>query len=455
MTAGTTWRGATDGSPVASHELVSFDGTETCLGALVEPGRYGDLRTVLAGPGPFAVRGAGLSYCQASAGDGVTSISTRSFNRFLAFDADRLRLTVEPGVTIGELVRFAVRRGAWFPVLPGHPAITVGGCVAFNVHGKSQHDVGCFSDHVVSLTLLHPDHGELVCTPEDNAAAFELTLGGLGLTGYIAAVTVQLQPLPGPGIRRRAHPVANLAEAVELMRSLAGDGTGGGTLYSWNDLNQRGPRFGRGIVHAECFEPAAPPSRGRYRRLAPGDRRGPQIARARGTARALAAGYTARERLSGGRLRSAEDAAFPINGNEAYYRLFGRRGFREYQVLVPGDAWAAAADEIQRAVGAAGAPLTLGSLKLFRGDAKLLWFRGSGICLALDVAAGDAAERLFARLDRVALDHGAVVNLSKDSRLPAATVGAAYAGYDEFRRRLGEHDPKRRFDSMLRRRIDV
>jgi len=454
MTAGTN-PPALDGPPDAGEELVSFDGTEACHGALVEPGRFGDLAAVLAGPGPFAARGAGLSYCQASAGDGVTSISTRSFNRFLAFDADRLRLTVEPGVTIGELVHFAVGRGAWFPVLPGHPAITVGGCVAFNVHGKSQHDVGCFSDHVLSLTLLHPDHGELVCTPDDNAGAFELTLGGLGLTGYIAAVTLQLQRLPGPGVRRRAHPVANLAAAVELMRSLAGDGAGGGTLYSWNDLNQRGPHFGRGIVHAESFEPTAPPSRGRYRRLVPGQRRGPPIARAPATARVLAAAYTARERLAGGRLRSVEDAAFPINGNEAYYRLFGRRGFREYQVLVPGDAWAAAAGEIQRAVAVAGAPLTLGSLKLFRGDAKLLWFSGSGVCLALDVAAGEAADRLFARLDRVALDHGALVNLSKDSRLAAATVRAAYPGYDEFRRRLDEHDPKRRFDSMLRRRIDV
>jgi decaprenylphospho-beta-D-ribofuranose 2-oxidase len=444
-----------DGPPVAGRELVSFDGTEACRSALVEPDRYGDLRAVLAGPGPFAPRGAGLSYCQASAGNGVMSISTRSFNRFLAFDGDHLRLTVEPGVTVGELVRFAVGRGAWFPVLPGHPAITVGGCVAFNVHGKSQHDVGCFSDHVLSLTLLHPDHGELICTPNDNAGAFELTLGGLGLTGYIATVTLQLQPLPGPGIRRRAHPVANLTEAVELMRSLAGDDAGGGTLYSWNDLNQRGPRFGRGIVHAESFEPAAPSRRGRYRRLVPGHRHGPPIARARATTRALAAGYVARERLTGGRVRAVEDAAFPINGNEAYYRLFGRRGFREYQVLVPGDAWAAAAGELQRAVAAARIPLTLGSLKLFRGDAKLLWFRSDGVCLAIDVAAGDAADRLFARLDRVALDHGGMVNLSKDSRLAAATVRASYPGYDEFRRRLGEHDPRRRFDSMLRRRIDV
>jgi decaprenylphospho-beta-D-ribofuranose 2-oxidase len=454
MTPESTSR-AVDRPPGAHHELVSFDGTETCCGVVVEPGRYRDLRALLSGPGPFAARGAGLSYCQASAGDGVTTISTRSFDRFLAFDADRLRVTVEPGVTVGELVRFAVGRGAWFPVLPGHPAITVGGCVAFNVHGKSQHDVGCFSDHVVSLTLLHPDHGELVCTPTDNAGVFELTLGGLGLTGYIATITLQLQPLPGPGIRRRAHPVANLTEAVELMRSLAGHGGGGGTLYSWNDLNQRGPRFGRGIVHAESFEPVAPPSRGRHRRLVPGRRHGPPVGRMRVASRVLNAGYTARERLTGSRVRSVDDAAFPINGNEAYYRLFGRRGFREYQVLVPPDAWAAAAREVERAVAVAGVPLTLGSLKLFRGDAKLLWFRGDGVCLAIDVAAGDAADRLFARLDRVALDHGGVVNLSKDSRLAAATVSASYPGYDEFCRRLGEHDPKRRFDSMLRRRIDV
>jgi decaprenylphospho-beta-D-ribofuranose 2-oxidase len=454
MTAGTTAR-AVDGSPGACHELVSFDGTEACRGALVAPGRYRDLRALLAGPGPFATRGAGLSYCQASAGDGVTTISTRSFNRFLAFDDDRLRVTVEPGVTVGELGRFAVGRGTWFPVLPGHPAITVGGCVAFNVHGKSQHNAGCFSDHVRSLTLLHPDHGELVCTPIDNQGVFELTLGGLGLTGYVAAVTLQLQPLPGPGIRRTAHPVANLAQAVELMRSLAGDDIASATLYSWNDLNRRGPRFGRGIVHAESFEPVAPTARDRYHRLAPGRRHGPPIARTRVAARVLAAAYTTRERLTGSRVRAVEDAAFPINGNEVYYRLFGRRGFREYQVLVPNDAWAAAAREIERAVAAADLPVTLGSLKLFRGDTKLLWFRGDGVCLAIDAAVGDAADGLFARLDRVALDHGGVVNLSKDSRLAAATVRALYPGYDEFRRRLAEHDPKRRFDSMLRRRIDV
>ena len=437
-------------------EFLSFDGTEVCRGPLVAPDRYHDLHALLAGPGPFAARGAGLSYCQASAGDGVTTISTRSFNRLVAFDPVRLHVTVEPGVTVGELVRFAVGRGAWFPVLPGHPAITVGGCVGFNVHGKSQHDVGCFSDHVVSLTLLHPDHGELVCGPdENNPDVFELTLGGMGLTGYVATVTLQLQPLPGRSVLRVARQVRDLIEAVELMRSLAAPSGTGGTVYSWNDLNLAGRRFGRGVVYVESFEAAAPPSRVSYRALAPVRRRGPAVAAARGVARLVNAGYAAHERLRPRQLRSVEDAAFPINGNEAYYRLFGRRGFREYQVLVPTDAWPAAAREIQRQVAVAGASVTLGSLKLFRGDPRLLWFRGNGVCLAIDVAAGEPASRLFSRLDRMALDHGALVNLSKDSRLGADVARRLYPGYEEFRRRLCDHDPNRRFDSMLRRRLGV
>jgi decaprenylphospho-beta-D-ribofuranose 2-oxidase len=437
-------------------EFVSFDGTETCRGSLTAPDHYRDLHSVLAGPGPFAVRGAGLSYCQASAADGATSISTRSFNRFLAFDPDRLQVTVEPGVTVGELVRFALARSVWFPVLPGHPAITVGGCVAFNVHGKSQHDVGCFSDHVVSLTLLHPDHGELMCSLEDNPEIFELTLGGLGLTGYVATVTLQLERLRGRSIRRVAHRVGSLTHSVEVMRSLAApDGTAG-TVYSWNDLNRPGPRFGMGLVYAESFEDA--PSRRRrvsYRRLAPSHRRGPSLAGNGFVTQFVNAGYTTRERLRPRRLQQVETAAFPINRNEGYYRLFGRRGFREYQVLVPTDAWPVAAREIQRLIAAAGVPVTLGSVKLFRGDRRLLWFRGDGVCLAIDVAAGKRTWWLFAQLDRMALDHGALVNLCKDSRLDATTVRALYPGYDEFRARLCDHDPEGRFDSMLRRRIDV
>lgn len=444
----------------AAVDLVSFDGTEACRSPVETPDRYRELRHRLGQPGPHAVRGAGLSYALASAATGATSISTRCFDRFLAHDAERHQVTVEPGVTVGALLRFAVAHGTYVPVLPGHPSITVGGCAGFNVHGKSQHDVGLFSDHVVALTLIHPDHGELTCSRDENPDLFDLTLGGMGLTGFISSLTLQLRPLPGRAVRRTVHEVGDLLEAVDVM---AAHRDGGDTLYSWNDLNRRGRAFGRGLVFVESFVGSsvespgadAPPGRTRYRRLEPARRGRLRVAGARPVASAVNLGFRARERLRPAGVRPVEDAAFPINGSEAYYRLFGRRGFREYQLVVPTAAWPAVVPEIQRVVRAAGVPVTLGSLKLFAGDPHLLWFRADGVCLAVDAPEGAGARALFGRLDELAVAHGCLVNLSKDSRVGAATVRAVYPGYDEFRQRLHAFDPHRRFDSMLRRRIDV
>ena len=67
-----------------STTITSFDGTEECVTDLEEPDRYSSLLRAI-GTRPFAVRGAGLSYCLAGAGREAT-ISTRHFNRVLAFD---------------------------------------------------------------------------------------------------------------------------------------------------------------------------------------------------------------------------------------------------------------------------------------------------------------------------------------------------------------------------------
>lgn len=430
----------------------SFDGTEAVVADVEEPDRYGALLDLLATARPLAVRGAGLSYCLASSGDGVRTISTKQFNRILDFDRDRGVVTVEPGVQIGDLLRFAVARGWYFPVLPGYPTITVGGCVAFNVHGKTQHNVGHFSDRVLALTLLHPTHGEVRCSPTERPDVLGLTVGGMGLTGYIADVTLELEPLRGGSVRRLARPVTDLSEAVEVMRSVARETD---ALYAWNDLTCRGRRFGRGVVYDERFEPAARRSCREHGTMqARARRRGPTLY-TRATASVVNRAYLARDLVRRDRRSSVEDAAFPISGNEAYYRLFGRRGFREYQLLVPDDAWPSAARAVQRLVERSSAPVTLGSLKLFSGRGQHLWFRGDGVCLTLDAPATPDASALFGELDAVVLQHGGLVNLSKDSRIGAGTVQRMFSGYEDFRRALGSWDPVRHFDSALRRRLEL
>jgi decaprenylphospho-beta-D-ribofuranose 2-oxidase len=438
--------------------LLSFDGTQAVDGTLATPERAGDLLAILDRETPCAIRGSGLSYCMASGGDGVTSVATKHFDRILAFDRTRRLVTVEAGMSIGALLDFALTKDCSFPVLPGYPTITVGGCVAFNVHGKTQHNVGHFFDHVAAVTLVHPDHGEMRCDREIRPELFELTIGGMGLTGYIADVTLRLQPLRHDRVARIAHPVSNVWEAVELMEALAANGSG---LYSWNDLNARKSAFGRGFVYEERFvdgerrrrRPAGPARPGARPRLE--RRRAPIAAYTNVTSAAINGVYRLRDRVRPTRVTSVLDAAFPIVGHEIYFRLFGPPGFLEYQMVIPSDAWPTASLEIQRAVETAGVPVTLGSCKLFRGTQRHLWFAGDGVCLAIDVPNGSGGRSFFATLDAIAIAHNAPVNLSKDSRIAASTVEAIFPAYAEFASALECFDRKRRFDSALRRRIGV
>ena len=434
--------------------LASFDGTERCTTRLEEPDRDRALRRLLVQPGPLSIRGSGLSYSNASAIDGGTTISTRFFDRILDFDPNGATIRVEAGLTIGALLRFVVERGLFFPVLPGHPQITVGGCAAFNTHGKTQHDVGHFSDHVAGLTLVHPDHDDIECGPDQFADIFLLTLGGMGLTGWIADVTLRLQPLPGKSIRRRIRPVRNFHDAVVTMESL---GSSGAQLYSWNDANRRGRGFGRGVICEETFRSGDNEATARYRTLRP-ERRGrlvPIPIWNRTTTSIANRAWLALYRVRSDVVIPLLDAAFPMNGREGYFHLFGRRGFHEYQIVVPRDAWDDTVERVRRAIERVGACITLSSLKLFRGDRHLLWFRGEGVCVTLDGPATSSTRALFAELNRLAVELGVPVNLAKDSRLRAAAVKQIFAGYENFRTRLAAFDPNRRFDSALRRRIDV
>src|SRR5260221_10475212 len=154
-----------------SVEVASFDGTEKVTTRIVRPERYRDLSMLIA-TGPSIARGAGLSYSAASMGATSTSLDMTRFDRLLAFDEASGIVTVEAGARIGALTDFLVSRGYYLPALPGYPEITVGGCIAFDIHGKSQHHTGNFSDSVVSLELLHPDHGQLRTSRTERAELF-------------------------------------------------------------------------------------------------------------------------------------------------------------------------------------------------------------------------------------------------------------------------------------------
>jgi len=438
------------------NKTYSFDGTEFTLGFCDRPEKYNQLFQTIDKASNCIPRGAGLSYCTASSGDGITSIDMTKFNRIIEFNDQRGIIKVEAGIKIGDLIQFIIHKGWNLTVIPGYPSITVGGCVAFNVHGKSQFNIGTFGDHVKELTFYHPKYGEMKCSNNKNKSFFDLTLGGFGLTGVILDVTLVLSRLPGNTIIRKKVKCYNLSDAVGKMDSLK---TENDYVYSWNNLGKTGDHFGEGIIYCEKF------SNGNtngfkdfnYLRISSDSRRKFVINLINGiTAELINYFYYHKEFISGSTSDlSIRECTFPIYGKEIYYFLFGKQGLREYQVIVPYNFANDFFARLYSLVKKYHMPIALGSLKMFRGENKYLNFCQDGICIAIDVPANANSGKFFSEIDNLTINLNGIANLSKDSRLPARSVADMYREYGKFKNDIYEFDPEKVFTSSLRQRLDV
>jgi decaprenylphospho-beta-D-ribofuranose 2-oxidase len=436
--------------------FVSFDGGVVERAEYRRPDRYrmiDDDRRLR----PCIARGGGYSYAAASFGAGSLVLDMTRFDRVLGFDPERRLVEVEAGITLGDLLDLTAPRGLWLPVQPGYPAITVGGCIAANVHGKNPVREGTFTRSVESLTLFHPRHGTLRVVREAPPGLFELTCGGYGLTGVILSATLRLEPLPGPVAVVERQPIGSLAEGLARVRAATGDPA---FAYTWHDGTPSGRRFGRGFVFVGTIPPGPPPA-GRvtrpYRRLTSASRaRLPASLWGRRTAPLLTAGFRHLESLKPARRGlPLFDAMFPLARRGEYFRLFGRQGLAEVQLLVPLEAAGEFLAELTRQVLRAQAPALMVSLKLFRGTSRLLRFEGDGVCVTLDLVRSRPALAFLQVLDELTVAAGALPHIIKDSRLPGPVVRKCYPEYERFRERLHVHDPARLFRSELSRRLDL
>ncbi|TAN78256.1 MAG: FAD-binding oxidoreductase [Magnetospirillum sp.] len=400
---------------------------------------------------PSIPRGAGLSLTGASFGDRVRAVEMCRFDRILDFDPRAGTITVEAGITLGRLFTFLAPRGWLVAVQPGHPDITIGGCIAGNVHGKNPLAHGCFGRWVAALELAHPAHGRLTLSPENRPDLFDLTIGGFGLTGWILNATIRLLPLPGGPVRIEPVAVDSMEQAAAILAERRHEAD---LLYSWHDMAGSGRR-GAGVIFvgSHLAEPKRAASLGRYKRL-------DQERRALPVGIMNRLGITAINRVQsflwrGPKEQDAATATFPFARTPEYFYLYGRNGFIEHQVLMR---WSVAEHYIaglRRLLERHGVTPGLCVLKPFGGDQTLLRFEGEGLSLAIEVARGPAALALFADLDAQDAELGCRANLLKDARLPAAAVATQYPGLEEFRRRLIAFDPDRLMQSSLSQRIGL
>ena len=420
---------------------------ESATGRFEEPDRLRHLD--ISSADPVTVQGGGLSLAGAGFGSGTRVIGMRAFDRILDFDPDEGRIEVEAGITLGKLFGFLMPRGWMVAVQPGYPGVTVGGCIAGNVHGKSQYKEGCFGDWVEAMTLYHPRHGTIALSADSEPDLFALTIGGYGLTGIIRAARLRLRPADGTATRIHPLPVADLHEAAAMLVRQRDEAD---FMYSWHDM--AAPTVGRGLVFVGNAAPDASfPVAARWPEF-----RQDRFAAPMGLMNRASLGLmnTAYRRMNArARTLSYWDASFPFASKVFYFYLYGRRGFIEHQVLIPLDTADTYLDRLKAAQRRHGVPLGLATLKLFQGSPRWLRFTGEGISLAVEAPNGRRAQAFFAELDTLDRELGAKANVLKDARLPREALDAQYPEVQDFRDQLRQFDPDRMFRSALSERLGL
>ena len=404
---------------------------------------------VLEGKGTLLPYGYGRSYGDSCLNDGGTLLDVTGSERLIAFDPASGVVRAEAGVSLEQLLAFAVPRGWFLPVTPGTKYVSLGGAVANDIHGKNHHRAGTFGRHVRAFELLRSDGARLVCSPTQNPGLFRATVGGLGLTGLIVWVELVLRPITSALIDSESIKFANLDEFFAL--SAESDARFEYTV-AWVDCAAQGERLGRGLYlcgnHASGPGPlyASPPPR----LAAPFN--APDFALNRWTIQAFNALYYGKQRRKVAEKRVHYEGFFyPLDAVGAWNRIYGARGFLQYQFALPYTGDAGLTKEIFARIAASKLGSFLAVLKMF-GDLPspgLLSFPLPGVTLALDFPnEGARTFALLEELDGIIRENGGRVYPAKDARMSAASFKTFYP---EWRRFAEYIDP--RFSSSFWRRV--
>jgi FAD/FMN-containing dehydrogenase len=397
--------------------------------------------------------GMGRSYGDSCLNDHGQLILTRPLDHFIDFDRDTGVLTAEAGVTLEEILNFAVPLGYFLPVTPGTKFVTLGGAIANDVHGKNHHVDGNFSHHLNRFELLRSSGERLICSPGQNQEMFAATVGGLGLTGLITWAEVRLRPIHNPYISQQVIKTSGLKDFFQLSQDSERDFA---YTVSWVDCLAKGDALGRGLFIRGNHAPAnltdhkqRPDSR---KKSVPLDF--PSFALSGPTIKAFNTLYYNKQLSRETRGVTHYDPFFyPLDAVHHWNRIYGKRGFLQWQCVVPfaGSGGEAAIKEILATISRAGQGSFLAVLKTFGGvkSLGLMSFPKEGVTLALDFAnSGQRLFKLLERLDHITRDAGGSVYIAKDARMSAESFRRFYPNHELFSKFI---DP--RFSSSFWRRV--
>jgi FAD/FMN-containing dehydrogenase len=392
----------------------------------------------------------GRSYGDSALADQV--ISTTCLNHLLDFDLTTGSVRCSAGVPLVDLIEVFVPRGWFPPVTPGTQFVTVGGAIASDVHGKNHHGEGCFSELLEQFQLMLASGEVVTCSKDQNAELFRATCGGMGLTGIIVEATLRLRPIRSAFIKETIFKAKDLEEVLALFE----EHQGSTYAVAWIDCLAAGRQMGRSLLMLGEHDEEGGLIFQNTRALSiPIDM--PGLLLNRFSIAAFNAFYYHRVRTQRvDRRIHYEPFFYPLDNIRHWNLLYGRRGFVQYQFVIPKAAGIMGLRKIFQKIVATRRGSFLAVLKVLGNEnANYLSFPTAGYTLAIDFKLDDGLFAFLEELDKLVLDYGGRIFLTKDARMSEATFKRGYPQWEQFQEIRHRYGAMGKFCSLQSKRLGL
>jgi len=407
----------------------------------------------------FNPRGNGRSYGDSAIHSKV--LETTGLSKILNFDTSSGLLHCEAGILLSDILEFCVPKGFFLPVTPGTKFVSLGGAIAADIHGKNHHTNGNLSNFVEQIELL-TDSGKHTCSPSENLELFWATAGGMGLTGVILTATLRLTPIETAYIKQTSIKSNSLEESIKLIQETA--------HYSfsvaWIDCLKKGKGLGRSILHLG--------EHAKHTDLTPKQQKDPLKLHKAGklnipfnfprfVLNKLSIWafnwlyYHKQIRKTKHNVLHYDPYFYPLDGIHNWNKIYGKRGFIQYQFVLPPKNSTEGMTVILKKIAASGQASFLSVLKMFGPERKhnYLAFPKEGLQLALDIKMGKDTLTLMDDLDRLVQSYGGRIYLAKDARMKTAFLENSYPDLPAFKTVVAKYNKRSLFSSIQAERLNL
>ena len=435
-----------------NKKIFSFDKSFSTNITFSQPDKYKLLEKISHTSDNLINIGSNLSYSPLGFSRESLSINIKNFDRILHFDKREKTITVEAGLTLIEFLNFTLKHNLWIPQLPGYPTITIGGAVAANAHGKSCGKHGTIRKSIKSILLFHKTHGWLNLSEDKNKEIFDLTIGGIGLTGTIVSVTFELTEIKSSKFITKKKEVNSVEDSLKLILDESKDAS---YTYTWNRADNLS-NFGKGIVYKNYldqnlnnfeklkeeknqFKPFIFPMWNKF------------------SVNIINSLYFKLNKLTKSeKNENFLNVIFPFYGKENYFNFFGKKGFIESQLLVSEEKLNSFIEEFKNLFEKFEPTITLFSLKNMSGKQKFLRFEDNKICLTFDYVNNKKNLLFMSKIDNLYNKYNITPSIIKDSRISKEILRKSYnEELTRFKDELFKFDKKRIYQSEISNRLEI